>query len=121
MTRRILFPVDFSSFCLAMAHFVNRAAAMFGAEVTLVHVGDLCSQVDLQELLIFLRLLPTVCHLLVIWHSSTPPTSFFSITYEWPPWCSLLSAWSPESPMSCRLPEQQKESLPDPSVGMQGA
>jgi nucleotide-binding universal stress UspA family protein len=43
MIRRILFPVDFSSCCLAMAPFVKRAAAMFGAEVTLVHVCDLSS------------------------------------------------------------------------------
>ena len=66
MIRRILFPVDFSYFRLAMAHFVRQAAAMFRAEVTLVHVGDLGSQVALQELLISLTLLPIICHLLVI-------------------------------------------------------
>jgi hypothetical protein len=65
MIRRILFPVDFSSFCLAMAHFVKRAA-MSRAEVTLVHLCDLGSQVDLQKLLISLRLLPIICHLLAI-------------------------------------------------------
>jgi nucleotide-binding universal stress UspA family protein len=43
MIRRILFPVDFSSSCLATAPFVKRAAAIFGAEVTLVHVCDLSS------------------------------------------------------------------------------
>jgi nucleotide-binding universal stress UspA family protein len=43
MIRRILFPVDFSSSRLAIAPFVKRAAAMFGAEVTLVHVCDLGS------------------------------------------------------------------------------
>lgn len=35
---KILFPVDFSDSCLAMAPFVNRAAAITSAEVTLLHV-----------------------------------------------------------------------------------
>ena len=43
MIRKILFPVDFSPLCTAMAAYVQRAAAIFGAEVTLVHVSDLSS------------------------------------------------------------------------------
>jgi nucleotide-binding universal stress UspA family protein len=41
MIQNILFPVDFSLSCVAMAAFVKRAAAMFGAKVTLLHVFDL--------------------------------------------------------------------------------
>ena len=37
----ILFPVDFSPSCAAMAAYVKRAAAIFRARVTLVHVFDL--------------------------------------------------------------------------------
>jgi nucleotide-binding universal stress UspA family protein len=37
----ILFPVDFSPSCIAMAPYVKRAATLFGAKVTLVHVVDL--------------------------------------------------------------------------------
>jgi nucleotide-binding universal stress UspA family protein len=40
---KILFPVDFSDSCEAMASYVKRAAAMFGSRVTLVHVYDLAS------------------------------------------------------------------------------
>jgi len=43
MIRKILFPVDFSLSCVAMAAYVQRAAALFGAEVTMVHVCDLAS------------------------------------------------------------------------------
>jgi nucleotide-binding universal stress UspA family protein len=43
MIQRILFPVDFSPSCIAMAAYVRRAAEMFGAEVTIVHVCDLSS------------------------------------------------------------------------------
>jgi nucleotide-binding universal stress UspA family protein len=39
--QNILFPVDFSPSCVAMAAFVKRAAAMFSARVTLVHAFDL--------------------------------------------------------------------------------
>src|SRR5713101_43532 len=42
-TQNILFPVDFSPSCVAMAAYVRRAAAIFGARVTLVHVFDLYS------------------------------------------------------------------------------
>ena len=36
----ILFPVDFSPSCVAMAAYVKRAATLFGAKVSLVHVFD---------------------------------------------------------------------------------
>jgi universal stress protein family protein len=37
MIKNILFPVDFSPACMAMAPFVKKGAAMFSAEVTLLH------------------------------------------------------------------------------------
>jgi len=43
MIQKILFPVDFSPSCAGMADYVKQAAAIFGAEVTLVHVCDLSS------------------------------------------------------------------------------
>ena len=43
MIDRILFPVDFSPSCASMAPFVKRAATLFGASVTLLHVCDLMS------------------------------------------------------------------------------
>jgi nucleotide-binding universal stress UspA family protein len=43
MIERILFPVDFSPTCVAMAPYVKRAADLFGSRVTLVHVCDLAS------------------------------------------------------------------------------
>lgn len=39
----ILFPIDFSSSSIAMAPYVKRAAAIFGARVTLLHVVDIAS------------------------------------------------------------------------------
>ena len=36
----ILYPVDFSSSCVAMAAYVKRAATLLGARVSLVHVVD---------------------------------------------------------------------------------
>jgi nucleotide-binding universal stress UspA family protein len=36
----ILFPVDFSASCVAMAPYVKRAATLFGANVSLIHVFD---------------------------------------------------------------------------------
>jgi nucleotide-binding universal stress UspA family protein len=36
----ILFPVDFSSSCISMAPYVKRAATLFGANVSLIHVFD---------------------------------------------------------------------------------
>ena len=43
MIQKILFPVDFLSPSVAMAAYVKRAASIFGAEVTIVHVCDLSS------------------------------------------------------------------------------
>ncbi len=43
MIETILFPVDFSPSCAAMAGYVRRAADLFGSRVTLVHVCDLAS------------------------------------------------------------------------------
>jgi hypothetical protein len=40
MIQNILFPVDFPPACVAMAPFVQRAAALNSTEVTLVHVFD---------------------------------------------------------------------------------
>ena len=37
---KILYPVDFSSSCIAMAHYVRRAATLYGAKVSLIHVVD---------------------------------------------------------------------------------
>jgi len=38
--KNILFPVDFSVSCVAMAPYVKRAATLFGASVSLIHVFD---------------------------------------------------------------------------------
>jgi nucleotide-binding universal stress UspA family protein len=46
--QNILFPVDFSPSCIAMAPYVKRSAAIFGARVTLLHVFDLYSHDALQ-------------------------------------------------------------------------
>jgi nucleotide-binding universal stress UspA family protein len=46
--QNILFPVDFSPPCIAMAAYVKRSAAIFSAKVTLVHVFDLYSHDALQ-------------------------------------------------------------------------
>src|SRR5258708_2086851 len=46
--QNILVPVDFSPSCIAMAAYVKRAAAIFGARVTLLHVFDLYSHDALQ-------------------------------------------------------------------------
>jgi nucleotide-binding universal stress UspA family protein len=43
MIRKILFPVDFSPACAAMADYVGRAATIFGARVALLHVAHLAS------------------------------------------------------------------------------
>jgi len=43
MIHSILFPIDFGPSCVAMAPYVKRAASIFGAKVTLVHVCDLSS------------------------------------------------------------------------------
>jgi nucleotide-binding universal stress UspA family protein len=46
--QNILFPVDFSPSCVAMAPFVKRAASILGARVTLIHVFDLYSHDPVQ-------------------------------------------------------------------------
>jgi len=43
MIQKILFPVDFSPSCIAMAAYVKRAAAILSAEVSILHVCDLSS------------------------------------------------------------------------------
>ena len=48
MIQRILFPVDFSPACVAMAAYVKRAAAIFGAEVSILHVYDPASETGLE-------------------------------------------------------------------------
>ena len=40
LIEKILFPVDFSPSCLAMAPYVKRSAAINGARVSLIHVVD---------------------------------------------------------------------------------
>jgi hypothetical protein len=55
-TRSILFPVDFSPSCVAMAPFVKRAASIFSAKITPVYV--LQSSTSSFELLV--RPLPEV-------------------------------------------------------------
>jgi nucleotide-binding universal stress UspA family protein len=44
----ILFPVDFSPSCIAMAAYVKRAATLFGARVSLMHVFDPASYSGLE-------------------------------------------------------------------------
>lgn len=44
----ILFPVDFSPSCAAMAAYVKRAGALLGAKVTLLHVFDPMSHSGLE-------------------------------------------------------------------------
>jgi len=46
--QNILFPLDFSPSCVAMAAYVKRGAAIFVARVTLVHVFDLYSRDAMQ-------------------------------------------------------------------------
>jgi nucleotide-binding universal stress UspA family protein len=55
--QNILFPVDFSPSCVAMAAYVKRAATMFAAQVTLIHVFDLYSHDAFQ---LYVRPLPEV-------------------------------------------------------------
>jgi nucleotide-binding universal stress UspA family protein len=44
----ILFPVDFSPSCVAMGAYVKRAASLFGARVSLIHVFDPASYSGLE-------------------------------------------------------------------------
>ncbi len=48
LVTNILFPVDFSASCVAMAAYVKRAAALFGARVTLMHVFEPASRSGLE-------------------------------------------------------------------------
>lgn len=43
MIEKILYPIDFSPSCTAMAPYVKRAAVMLGAKVSLVHVVNFAS------------------------------------------------------------------------------
>jgi nucleotide-binding universal stress UspA family protein len=43
LIENILFPVDFSPACIAMAAYVKRAAAIMNSKVSLIHVVDLAS------------------------------------------------------------------------------
>ncbi len=45
----ILFPVDFSSSCVAMGPYVKRAAAIFGARISLIYVFDPASYSGWEE------------------------------------------------------------------------
>jgi nucleotide-binding universal stress UspA family protein len=49
LMEKILFPVDFSPACAGMAAYVRRAAALFGAQVTLLHVYDPESHSGLEK------------------------------------------------------------------------
>lgn len=53
----IIFPVDFSPSCMAMAPYVKRAAALFGAKVSLIYVFDLMSHNGFE---LFVRPLPDI-------------------------------------------------------------
>ena len=44
----ILFPVNFSRSCIAMAPYVDRVAAVFGARVSMIHVFDSASHNGLE-------------------------------------------------------------------------
>jgi len=48
LIEKVLFPVDFSPSSVGMAAYVQRAAAMFGASVSLVHVVDPSSYSGLE-------------------------------------------------------------------------
>ena len=48
MITNILFPVDFSPSCIAMGAYVKRAAALFGARVSLIHIFDPASYSGLE-------------------------------------------------------------------------
>ena len=53
----ILFPVDFSPSCVAMAAYVRRAAVLFHARVSLIHVIDLVSHNGFE---LYLRATPDI-------------------------------------------------------------
>lgn len=49
LVTNILFPVDFSSSCVAMGPYVKRAASMYGARVSLIHVFNPASYTGVEE------------------------------------------------------------------------
>lgn len=53
----ILFPVDFSPSCVAMAAYVHRAATLFKAKVSLIHVFDPMSNNGFE---LYMRRLPEI-------------------------------------------------------------
>src|ERR1700740_1772983 len=53
----ILYPVDFSPSCVAMAAYVKRAAALLGARVSLIHVVDPSGYNGMQ---LYIRPMPEV-------------------------------------------------------------
>jgi nucleotide-binding universal stress UspA family protein len=57
LIENILFPVDFSPSCVAMAAYVRRAAGVWGARVSLIHVVDPASAGGMQ---LYVRPLPEV-------------------------------------------------------------
>jgi nucleotide-binding universal stress UspA family protein len=57
LIENILFPVDFSPACIAMAAYVKRGAMLYGAKVSLVHVVDLASRNGFE---LFLRPAPEI-------------------------------------------------------------
>lgn len=48
LIRNILFPVTFSHSCIAMSAYVKKAAAIFGARVSIIHVFDPASHNGLE-------------------------------------------------------------------------
>jgi nucleotide-binding universal stress UspA family protein len=57
MIDKILFPVDFSASCAAIAPYVKGAAGFFGSEVTLLYVCDLASHNGFE---LYVRSLPEI-------------------------------------------------------------
>ena len=53
--KKILFPIDFSPSCFGMALYVQRAARLLRAEVTLIHVIDLAGFTALEGLELYTR------------------------------------------------------------------
>lgn len=53
----VLFPVDFSASCVAMAPYVKRVGALFGAKVSLIHVFDPASYDGFE---LYVRRLPEI-------------------------------------------------------------
>lgn len=56
----ILFPVDFSSPCVAMASYVKKAATLFDARVSLIHVFEPDSYSALEGFELYVRRAPEI-------------------------------------------------------------